>query len=235
MGSKQNQQLLSALADTFQRSRQNRTDNVSALSTLRSHLTIVTSCHEHVANALQSPQKQLLHSSSGNSQVHTELLLEKYREKCKRLQEELYDTKARVSTSESHIQDLEVNLVFYCFPTFSYTLVSHSFQEVIRKLQMRLDSAYQELYGQPDVPSLASKTNHPAVEIEIDSKSESKGSRPQLSRAITLQPCLSSTLRTKESNLKGTHSSCFVWLHLLNFACCRSLWRSQAIVERLKQ
>jgi hypothetical protein len=213
MGSKQNQQLLSALADTFQRSRQNRTDTVSALSTLRSHLTIVTSCHEHVANALQSPQKQLLHSSSGNSQVHTELLLEKYREKCKRLQEELYDTKARVSTSESHIQDLEVNLVFYCFPTFSYTLVSHSFQEVIRKLQMRLDSAYQELYGQPDIPSVASKTNQP-VEIEVDSKSGAVGrvseSRPQQLSRVMLQPCLSLTMSTAQQNVRGAHASCIV-------------------------
>lgn len=211
MGSKQNQQLLSALADTFQRSRQNRTDTVSALSTLRSHLTIVTSCHEHVANASQSPQKQLLHSSLGNSQVHTELLLEKYREKCKRLQEELYDTKARVSTSESHIQDLEVNLV--CFPTFSYTLVSRSFQEVIRQLKMRLDSAYQELYGQPDIPSVASKTNQPAVEIEVDSKSGAVGrvseSRPQQLSRVMLQPCLSLTMSTAQ-NVRGAHASCIV-------------------------
>jgi hypothetical protein len=114
MGSTQNQQVLKALlADTLQRARQNRLETVSALSTLRSHLTTVASCHEFSTNASHSPQKQLQHSSSENSEVHTELVLEKYREKCKRLQEDLYDTKAKLTTSESHVQDLEVHLVVF--------------------------------------------------------------------------------------------------------------------------
>ena len=82
-------------------------------------------------------------------------------------------------------------------------------QEEVRQLKIRLDSAYQELFGQPDVRSLTS--NHPAVEIEIDSKSSGvSGSRLQLSRAITLQPCLSLTSKTKEPTLKGAHSSCVI-------------------------
>ena len=88
------------------------------------------------------------------------------------------------------------------------------FQEVISQLKMRLDSAYQELYGQPDIPSVASKTNQPAVEIEVDSKSGAVSrvseSRPQQLSRVMLQPCLSLTMSTAQQNVRGAHASCIV-------------------------
>ena len=115
IGSKQNIQLLSALSETLERSRLNRSETLSAISALRSHVTALSSCHQfNITDAL--PLKQTQQSTADPSASYSELLLSKYREKCNRLQQELCDTKARLSASESHAQHLEVQWVqFACF------------------------------------------------------------------------------------------------------------------------
>jgi hypothetical protein len=102
MGSKQHQQLLSTLSDLLGKSRQNRGETVSAISALRSQLSAVAACRSlNVMGTLPFDQMQY-------SESYSELLHSKYREKCSRLQEELTDTKARLSASESRVQNLEV-------------------------------------------------------------------------------------------------------------------------------
>jgi hypothetical protein len=104
MGSKQNEKLLSALAEALEKSRQNRSETVSALSALRSHLNETTHCR--ASSAL--PLKQKL-SPRETEDSYNELLISKYREKCKKMHEELCDTRARLSASENRVQDLEVH------------------------------------------------------------------------------------------------------------------------------
>lgn len=66
-------------------------------------------------------------------------------------------------------------------------------QDEVRQLKELLDSAYQELYGQPAAPTLACSTNHAAVAIDMDSDDVTER-RPQLrSRTVLLQPCLSNS------------------------------------------
>jgi hypothetical protein len=101
-------QLLSALAETLEKSRQHRSETVEAVSTLRSHLTALTSFHNlHATDSSLSIQR----SSMEHSECYSELLLSKYRENCSRLQQDLLDTKAKLSASESHVQELQVQLI----------------------------------------------------------------------------------------------------------------------------
>ena len=113
MSSKQNLQLVSALSEALERSRQNRSETLSAISALRSHVAAVSACHKPNASD-QIPPHQRIESLSERqpSENYNDLLISKYREKCSQMQEELYDTKARLSASESHVQHLEVQLIF---------------------------------------------------------------------------------------------------------------------------
>jgi hypothetical protein len=110
IGSKQNIQLLSVLSETLERSKQNRSETLTAIAALRSHVTALSSSHQsNIMDA--SPLKQSQQSIADPSACYSELLLSKYRENCNRMQQELYETKARLSASESHVQSLEVQLV----------------------------------------------------------------------------------------------------------------------------
>jgi hypothetical protein len=113
MSSKQNLQLVSALSEALERSRQNRSETLSAISALRSHVAAVSACHKPNASD-QIPPHQRIESLSERqpSENYNDLLISKYREKCSQMQEELYDTKARLSATESHVQHLEVQLIF---------------------------------------------------------------------------------------------------------------------------
>lgn len=124
MGSKQHLQLLSALSDLLEKSRQNRGETVSAISALRSQLSAVAACRS--LNVMGTvPSEQIMQQSAQNSESYNEVLHSKYREKCSRLQEELTDTKARLSASESRVQNLEV---LHCSPEI--VLLSNCFQSL---------------------------------------------------------------------------------------------------------
>jgi hypothetical protein len=123
MGSKQHLQLLSALSDLLEKSRQNRGETVSAISALRSQLSAAAACRSlNVMGTLPSEQMQ---QSAQNSESYNEVLHSKYREKCSRLQEELTDTKARLSASESRVRNLEV---LHC--SLEIVLLSNCFQSL---------------------------------------------------------------------------------------------------------
>jgi hypothetical protein len=148
-----------------------------------------------------------MQQSAQNSESYNEVLHSKYREKCSRLQEELTDTKARLSASESRVQNLEVlpavpklssfQIAFnVCVRAVSVDRPLASltrYQDEVRQLKELLDSAHQELYGQPAAPTLACSTNRAAVAIDMDSDNVTER-RPQLrSRTVLLQPCLSNS------------------------------------------
>ena len=133
MGSKQNLQLLSLLSETLEKYRQNRyfyplllfywnltllfpnrDDTIAAVSTLRSHLSAMASCHNLNAN---DTSKRTQQSSPQHSESYTELLLSKYRENCSKLQQDLLDTKAKLTASESYVKDLQVQSVEFLFLT----------------------------------------------------------------------------------------------------------------------
>jgi hypothetical protein len=113
MSSKQNLQLVSALAEALERSRQNRSETLSAISALRSHVDAVSACHKSKASDQILPHQTIQSLSERQpSENYNDLLISKYREKCSKMQEELYDTKARLSATESHVQHLEVQWIF---------------------------------------------------------------------------------------------------------------------------
>ena len=99
-GPAQNLQLLSALTETLERSRQNRSETLSAISALRSHVSALASCCKITD---ESPQP-----STAPSAVYNELLVSKYRDELKRMQEDACGTNARLSASECRVQQLEV-------------------------------------------------------------------------------------------------------------------------------
>jgi hypothetical protein len=68
-------------------------------------------------------------------------------------------------------------------------------QEEICQLKSLLDAAYQELYGQPAMPTLASDTNDPAVAIDFDPKlaADAVEGRLQQRSRVMLQPCLTNS------------------------------------------
>jgi hypothetical protein len=107
MGTKQTHlQLLTALSDVLEKSRQSRGETVSTISALRSQLSALAACRSlNVMGTLPFEQMQ---QSAQHSESYNELLCSRYREKCSSLQEELIDTKARLSASESRVQNLEV-------------------------------------------------------------------------------------------------------------------------------
>ena len=130
VSSKQNLQLVSALAETLERSRQNRSETLSAISALRSHVAAVSACHKSNASD-QIPPHQTNQSSSERqpSENYNDLLISKYRERCSQMQEELHDTKARLSATESHVQHLEVQWIFdLIFHLLAVRVVLHSFR-----------------------------------------------------------------------------------------------------------
>jgi hypothetical protein len=108
MGSKQHAhvQLLSALSDVLEKSRQNRAETVSTISTLRNQLSALASCRN--LNTMDTVPFEIRQQSAEHSESYNEMLLAKYREKCSKMQEELADTKARLSASECRVRDLEV-------------------------------------------------------------------------------------------------------------------------------
>jgi hypothetical protein len=120
-GSAQNLQLLSALTETLERSRQNRFETLSAITALRSHVSALASCSKITD---ESPQP-----STAPSAFYNELLVSKYRDELKRMQEHACSTTARLSASEFRVQQLEVHYDAYVNSIYHYGIVVVSFHE----------------------------------------------------------------------------------------------------------
>ena len=95
----------------------NRLEAVAAVSTLRCHLSALASSSDNI-NGTDTSQR-IQQSPLQHSDCYSEILLSKYRENCSRLQHDLLDTKAKLAASESHVQDLQVELVEIAFLTSS--------------------------------------------------------------------------------------------------------------------
>ena len=106
--SAQNLQLLSALTETLERSRQNRSETLSAILALRSHVSALASCSKITD---ESPQPSA--ADTAPSAFYNELLLSKYRDELKRMQEDACGANARLSASELRVQQLEVHYDAY--------------------------------------------------------------------------------------------------------------------------
>jgi hypothetical protein len=170
-------------------------------------------------NGTDTPQK-IQRSPPQHSECYSELLLSKYRENCSRLQHDLVDTKAKLAASESHVQDLQVELVDIAFLSSSLVrFISHVFyQEEVRQLKALLNSAYQEMYGQAAAPTSALRTNHSTIEMDFDPQpaADTLQNRPQQpSRAVMLQPCLTNS-KTQNPTRSGRYA----------FTCCSSVTRT---------
>jgi hypothetical protein len=103
-----------------------------------------------------------------------------------------------------------------------------SVQKEILQLKALLDSAYQELYGQPAAPALAIRANNSTVSIDLETKPADDTAMirsQQRSRAVLLQPCLINS-KTQDSNRFGTSFSPFIF-ESYALSCSDSNWKAR--------